>query len=355
MATTSPAGPAVEDELAEELRGGTLPRWAPGVVILTAAGVAYLLNVFTAVSGVAGTTLVAALLYLVGQSAWSFGVEGRRHAVDRLATTLIYTCFVLAIIPLAWILWSVIANGLPYMTAEFLTHSMRNVNTQNAGGGAYHALVGTIEQVLIAAVMGVPIGILVAIYLVEYGRGNRLAKTISFFVDVMTGVPSIVAGLFIYTLWILALGQQRSGFAGSLALTILMIPIVVRSTEEMLRLVSNDLRESSYALGVPQYKTILRIVLPTAIGGIVTGAMLAVARVTGETAPLLLTTFLSQSINVNPLSGPQASLPTFMWDQIQNGNTASLDRAWAGALLLILFVIFLNVVARLVSRLSQVK
>jgi len=171
----------------------------------------------------------------------------------------------------------------------------------------------------------------------------------------MTGVPSIVAGLFVYTGFVLTLGFQRSGFAGSLALAILMIPVMVRSTEEMLKLVPNELRESSYALGVPKYRTILRVVLPTATSGIITGGMLAIARVAGETAPLLLTTFLAQSINFNPFGDPQASLPTFIWDQINTGTNAAVARAWAGALVLILFILLLSVTARLIAYFNRTK
>ena len=228
---------------------------------------------------------------------------------------------------------------------------MRNVSPLREGGGLWHALIGTLEQVGMAALIAVPISILVAIYLVEYGRGG-LARWVTFFIDVMTGVPSIVAGLFIYTFWVLTFGFERSGFAASLALTILMIPVIVRSTEEMLKIVPNDLREAAYALGVPKWKTIMRIVIPTAFGGIVTGIMLSIARVAGETAPLLLTTFLSQSLNTNLFSGPQASIPTFVWDQISSGTPASIDRAWAGALVLIMVVVIFYALARLVAYLT---
>ena len=313
-----------------------------------------MLTTFTGISGAAGIAVVSVLLFIAIQSGWSFAVEGRRHAKDRLATTLIYSSFLLAAAPLVAILGTVVVKGLTVLNGGFLQHSMRNINTNKPGGGIYHAMIGTVEQVGIAGIIGIPIGVLVAIYLVEYGA-RRLARWISFFVDVMTGVPSIVAGLFVYTAFVLTLGFDRSGFAGSLALTILMIPIMVRSTEEMLRLVPNELRESAFALGVPKYLTILKIVVPTALTGIVTGAMLAIARVTGETAPLLLTTFLSQSINPNPFSDPQASIPTFIWDQIGTGNAASLDRAWAGALTLILLVVLLNVAARLLARFNRVK
>jgi phosphate transport system permease protein len=344
-----------EELLHRALSGEKLPRWAPAAAALAAAVLALLLAEFTAISGRAGTLLVGLALFVAIQTTWSFAVEGRRHAKDRLATTAVYASFVVAIVPLVAILVSVISEGLKTLSVSFLMHSMRNVGPREVGGGIYHALIGTLEQVGIAALFGIPLGILVAVYLVEYARGGKLARVISFFVDVMTGVPSIVAGLFIYTGFILTLGFERSGFAGSLALTILMIPVVVRSTEEMLKLVPNELRESAYALGVAKYRTILRIVLPTAISGIITGSMLAVARVAGETAPLLLTTFLSQSINPNPFAEPQASLPTFIWDQINTGTIASVARAWAAALTLILLILGLTLMARFFAYLNRTK
>jgi phosphate transport system permease protein len=333
-----------------DLTGKTLPRLAPLYAAVGSIALAFVLNAFTAVQGVAGTAVVAVLLFIATQTGWSFAVEGKRHAVDRLATTLIYATFVAALAALIAILTVTVGKGLAALSAEFFTETMRNVSSRREGGGIAHALVGTLEQVLIAAAISVPVGVMTAVYLVEYGAGKRLAKSISFFVDVMTGIPSIIAGLFIYTFWVLTLGFERSGFAASLALTILMIPTVVRATEEMLRIVPNDLREASLALGIPKWKTILKIVIPTALGGIITGVMLAVARVAGETAPLLLTTFLSQSMNWNPFSGPQASLPTFVWDQIASGTNASLDRAWAGALVLIMLVMILYLGARIVAR-----
>jgi len=340
------------------LAGGKLPRWAVPAVALGALLVAMLLNVTTSVDGVAGTLIVAVLLFLVGQTAWSFAVEGRRHAVDRLATTGIYATFLIALAPLVAVLATVIVRGIGVISAEFLTTSMRNISPRSEGGGIYHALIGTLEQVGIAALIGIPLGILTAIYLVEYApssKTRRLSRSISFFVDVMTGVPSVVVGLFVYTAFILTLGMQRSGFAGSIALTILMLPVVVRSTEEMLRIVPRELREASYALGIPKWRTILKIVLPTATAGIITGSMLAVARVAGETAPLLLTTFLSQSINTNPFKGPQAALPTFIWDQFTSATDASVNRAWGAALVLIVLVMVLYLAAKIISRFTGVK
>jgi phosphate transport system permease protein len=226
---------------------------------------------------------------------------------------------------------------------------MAFVAPNKAGGGIYHAAIGTLEQVGIATLIAVPFGLLTAIYMSEYGRGG-LRTAIRFFVDVMTGVPSIVAGIFIYSFWVLGLHRGFSGFAGSLALAVLMLPIVVRSSEEMLLLVPSALREASYALGVPRWKTVLRIVLPTASAGITTGVMLAVARVTGETAPLIVTVFDNPYINTNPLHGPQSAMSLFVFNQAESAYSTAIDRAWAGAFTLIAIVIILYVGARLLAR-----
>ncbi|MFE2139787.1 phosphate ABC transporter permease PstA, partial [Streptomyces sp. NPDC059466] len=248
-------------------------------------------------------------------------------------------------------IWETAKRGVKVFDIYFLTHSMGVVADTETGGGIYHAIIGTLEQVGIATLIAVPIGVLTAVYLVEYGRG-KLAKAVTFFVDVMTGIPSIVAGLFILSFWILILDMGYSGFAGSLALSILMMPVVVRSTEEMLKLVPNELREASLALGVPKWRTIIKVVLPTSIGGITTGVMLAVARITGETAPVLLLVWGTNFINTNPFSDPQASLPLYIYQQYANsaGSGAAYDRAWAAALALIAFVMILNLAARGIAR-----
>ncbi|MFI0410701.1 phosphate ABC transporter permease PstA [Actinomadura sp. 3N508] len=272
-----------------------------------------------------------------------------RRIKDRAVQALVYLAFALALIPLLSVLWTVIVNGAKRLDPTFFQFSMNAVGGRDAGGGAYHAILGTLQQVLITSVISVPIAVLTAIYLVEYAGNGRLGKAISFTVDVMTGIPSIVAGLFVLALWLLTLGFGFSGFAGALALTILMIPTVVRASEEMLKLVPNELREASYALGVPRWRTILFVVLPTALTGMITGIMLAVARVMGETAPLLLTIFFTKAINGNAFSGPQGSLPTFIWEQAKDPNQTSIDRAWTGALVLILIIMLLNLAARLVA------
>jgi phosphate transport system permease protein len=278
----------------------------------------------------------------------------RRRVVNHLATGLLGLAVVVALLPLASVLYFTIVKGLGRFGGYFLQHSMRGVGPLDATGGAYHAVIGTLEQVGIATAFAVPLGLLAAIYTVEYGKGS-LAGLVRFFTDVMTGVPSIVAGLFVYAFWVLALGQGFSGFAAALALTILMLPTIVRSAEEMLKLVPDALREASLALGIPRWRTILSIVLPTASAGIITGVMLAVARVAGETAPLLLTALNFDSINVNPFSGQQAALPTFIFAQAGAPQQVSLDRAWAGALTLVLLILILNVIARTIARRSRVQ
>jgi phosphate transport system permease protein len=328
------------------------------VAAVAALGLAVLANLLTPVAGTAGTVVIAVILFIVIQTWWSFAVEGRRHAKDRLATTAVYAAFLIAATPLIAVLGTVLVKGIGVINAEFLTHSMRNVSPNSEGGGLSHAIVGTLQQIGIAALIGVPLGVLTAIYLVEYAPESRsriLGRLISFFVDVMTGVPSVIVGLFVYTAFILTLGLPRSGFAASIALAILMLPVVVRSTEEMLRIVPRELREASLALGIPRWRTVLRVVLPTALAGIITGAMLAIARVAGETAPLLLTTFLSQSFNYNPFKGPQASLPTFIWDQFTSGTETSQNRAWGGALVLIVLVMLLYALAKILSRFTGIK
>jgi phosphate transport system permease protein len=336
------------------LAGRVLPRWAMGAVLVVAIALSALIIVATPAHGRTQAIVMTAAFFLILGTAASFAREGRRRAIDRLATTLIYTSFVLALVPLVAIIAQVLIKGLSVINAEFLTHSLRNIGPNDAGGGIYHGIIGTLEQAFVTSLMAVPLAVLTAIYLVEYGRG-MLARLVTFFVDVMTGVPSIVAGLFIYTIWVLALGFQRSGFAATFALAILMIPVVVRSTEEMLKLVPNELREASLALGVPRWRTIAKIVLPTALPGIITGIMLGVARVMGETAPLLLLTGFTTSINTNLFKGPQAALPLIIFDQAGRPSDVAVARAWGTALVLIVIVMLLNLVGRLVARFSRVR
>ncbi len=273
----------------------------------------------------------------------------RRQLVNRLATSGALLALLLTLLPLGLTLGYTIDRGLTRFSGAFLTHSMAGVGPLSPAGGVYHAIIGTLEQVLLASLMSVPLGLLVAIYVTEYGAG-RLATAIRFLIDVMTGIPSIVAGLFVLAFWVLALGRGFSGFAGALALAILELPIVVRSAEEMIRLVPAALREASYALGVPKWKTVLRIVLPTAATGITTGIMLAIARVTGETAPVLLVAGNNFFINNDPFHEGQASLPVYVFQGARSSSNFEVDRAWAAALTLILVVLVLYVAARLLTR-----
>lgn len=282
------------------------------------------------------------------------GLSRRRKLSNGLATVLVSLSVAIAIVPLLWVLYSVVSKGAGVLTsATWWTNSQAGMTAFAAGGGAYHALVGTLLQAVVCAAISIPIGVLVGVYLVEYGGGSRLGKLTTFMVDILTGVPSIVAALFIYALWVATLGFPRSGFAVSLALVLLMIPVIVRSTEEMLRIVPMDLREASYALGVPKWKTIVRIVIPTALSGIVTGVLLAMARVMGETAPLLILVGYSQAMNFDMFGGFMGSLPGMMYDQTSAGagaNPVPTDRLWGAALTLILLIAVLNISARLLAK-----
>jgi phosphate transport system permease protein len=332
------------------LQGARLPKWAPWGVAATAVAVAVAVGLAAGLHSRVQWGLIAAVLFVLGTYALSTKVEGRRQAKDRVATSFVWVAFLLAVVPLLSLVRETVVRGVKVLDGYFLTHSMGTVADAEPGGGIYHAILGTAQQVGLATLIAAPIGVLTAIYLVEYGRGS-LAKAVTFFVDVMTGIPSIVAGLFILSL-MLMFDLQPFGFAGSLALAILMMPVVVRSTEEMLKLVPNELREASLALGVPRWRTILKVVLPTAIGGITTGVMLAIARIAGESAPVLLLVFGNPFINANPFEGAQASLPLYIYQQYVNsaGSTAAYDRAWAAALTLIAFVMILNLVARGIAR-----
>ncbi|WP_420753069.1 phosphate ABC transporter permease PstA [Rhodococcus sp. O3] len=283
------------------------------------------------------------------------GVGLRRRLADYTATVLVTLAVLIALVPLAWVLITVIAKGLPaLLSATWFTHSFSGLTASSTGGGIYHALVGTLVQGLVCGLISIPLGVFVAIYLVEYAGDSKLARITTFMVDILSGVPSIVAALFIYALWIATFGFPKSALAVSLALVLLMVPVVVRSTEEMLRIVPQDLREASYALGVPKWKTIARIVLPTALPGIITGIMLALARVMGETAPLLILVGYAPFINFNLFGGEMGSLPGVMVAEMNNPTEAGSMRIWGAALTLILVIAVLNIAAKLIGRFSQI-
>lgn len=287
-------------------------------------------------------------------------VSLKRKVKNGVATTLVWLSFLIAVVPLVWVLYTVIANGIkriPY--SNWWGQDLGSVLSDEVGGGVLHAIIGTLLQALVCGIIAVPLGLLVAIYLVEYGRGTKLARVTTFMVDILSGVPSIVAALFIYALWITTFGLPRSAFAVSLALVLLMVPVVVRSSEEMLRIVPDDLREASYALGVPKWKTIVKIVLPTALSGIIGGVMMALARVMGETAPLLVLVGYSSFVNFNVFKGEMASLPLLMNNErVTNSMTpgsVGFDRIWGAALTLVIIIALINLLATVISRLVAPK
>ncbi len=348
--------------IVNSLTTGRLPRWAPWVILgaswlvslgiftLMAAATASELNIVLAL--VVGTVLFNIAIYVIARL-----IEGPRQATNRLVTSLVASAFVIALLPLISLIFTVITTGLARFDLAFFSNSMRNVVGE--GGGAIHAITGTLLITGMATLISVPVGILAAIYLVEYGRG-RLSQAITFFVDVMTGIPSIVAGLFAYAFFSLIFSDPgiRFGFGGSIALCLLMIPVVVRSSEEMLRIVPNELREAAYALGVPKWLTILKVVIPTSIAGIATGVTLSIARVIGETAPLLIIAGFTTSVNTDLFSDRMMTLPVYVYTQYANPGVdvdVYLERAWTGALTLILIVMALNLIARLIARIFSPK
>ncbi len=335
------------------LKAGHLPDWTQWVVLggsLVIGGVVAWLLAGSFSLGL--TVFLGALVYLAAMQVISMSVEGPRKATDRFFKHLVIGAFLLALLPLVSVTWTSVAAGLQRFDAKFFSSSMHNI--VGAGGGAVHALWGTLIVTGIATLISVPIGLLTAVFLSEYGGKSALARGITFFVDVMTGIPSIVAGLFAYSLMVMLFGPGTLiGFSGSLALSVLMIPVVVRSTEELLRIVPNELREASYALGVPKWRTILRIVIPTSLSGIVAGVILALARIIGETAPLMVSAGFTQSMNLNPFSGPMMTLPVFVYNEYAYPGIppeAYNARAWAGALTLIVLVMVLNLIGRLIAK-----
>ncbi|GAB16689.1 phosphate ABC transporter permease protein [Gordonia effusa NBRC 100432] len=276
-------------------------------------------------------------------------ISGRRKIVDRGAHVAVIVAVVIAIIPLLWLVGTLVYNGIePLLDADWWSSSERY-------GGALNAIIGTLMQTALAALISVPLGIFVAIYLVEYSDGKSvLARVTTFMVDILSGVPSIVAALFVYAVWRTTLGLPRMGFLVAIALVLLMVPLVVRSTEEMLKIVPQDLREASYALGVPKWKTISRIVLPTALSGIVTGVMLAISRVMGESAPVLILVGSTKAMNWNPFDGNQESLPLMMVQQYNNGPGA-FEKVWGAALTLVILVAIVYFGAKWVAKIFAPK
>jgi phosphate transport system permease protein len=278
-----------------------------------------------------------------------------RRIKNHVARILFLFSFAIALVPLVWLLSVVVARGWYAITQPgWWSHSLRGVLPEQFSGGVYHALYGTLAQAGVAAILAVPLGFMTSVYLAEY-RYRRLAQFTTFIVDVLAGLPSIVAALFIFSVWIATLGFQQSAFAVSLALVLLMLPVVVRSSEEMLKLVPDELREASYALGVSKWKTITRIVVPIAMPGIISGVLLSIARVMGETAPVLVLVGYSRSINFDIFNGNMASLPLLIYTELDNPEHAGFLRVWGAALTLIIVVAVVYLVAAAARRIMAIR
>jgi phosphate transport system permease protein len=270
-----------------------------------------------------------------------------RKIKNQIMTTLMVLAMLIILVPLVFVLYTVISKGAGIISGRFLTAAIPPNVLPASIGGMGPAVIGTLEITGLATLIAVPLGVLGAIYLNEYGKRNFLAKLIGFMADVMTGVPSIVMGLFVFSLWTLHFGFN--GVGGAFALSCLMLPVVIRSSQEMLSLVPDPLREASYALGSTRSRVTLTVVLPTAIGGIVSGALLAVARAAGETAPLLFTILTVSSTNTDVFSGPNTALPAQIFANATSPYTGAQDRAWGAALTLIVIAFILLVVARFIT------
>ncbi len=283
-----------------------------------------------------------------------FAVSPARRRRDTIARRAILAATLVALLPLALIVYYLLAKGLSSWSVSFFTTNPTG-NTffkSSSIGGIQSAILGTIEMVALASAISIPIGIGVAIWLVEYGRASWFAQVVRFFVDVLTGVPSIIFGLFVYIVLIVGTGSTYAGYKGSIALSLLMLPIVIRSAEVILLLVPSALRESALALGAPRYRVIFSIILPTALPGMLTGMLLAVARAAGETAPLLFTAAYTHNTNFN-LGQFMNSLPVQIYNDVTSPTTAVVERAWGAALTLVTMILILNLIARLISRRSR--
>lgn len=301
----------------------------------------------TPATGKTGFFLIAYVTFLILYVMTCALELGRQTAFDNLWTVLTWSAALLLLAPLTTILLYVIVKGFAGLNGDFFTKDLSATGTLDSGGGAAAAIVGTLQQVLIAVCISVPLGLLTAVYLNEVK--GRFRRPVRMFVDAMSGIPSIVAGLFIYAVWIIALGNVFSGLAAALALSILMLPTVTRTAEEVLRLVPDGMREGALALGATRWQTTYRVVMPTAASGLITAIVLGVARAVGETAPLIMTSFGSTAMNANPLTGAQDSLPLFVYRLIANPFAAQQQRAWTGALVLVMVVLVLFTIARVIG------
>ena len=324
----------------------TLPDLVVAVVTVL---VSFAIVAYTPMKGKLAFVVVLFLVAMVASAAISGIRRDRKAALNSVSTVMVYVAGMFVIFPLGSILFEIIKRGIGGLSLGIFTTDMA-VTASDAPlseGGLLHAVVGSLYIVLIASLISVPIGILTALYLTEIK--GKAAGTVRFFVQAMSGIPSIVAGLFIYAVWMIALGKQYSAFAGAMALAILMVPTVARTSEEVLKLIPNDLREAGLAMGGTQWRTVAMIVIPAAQSGLITAVILGIARVAGETAPLLLTMGGADALNLNPFDGNSSAIPFYVWKNFLLGTETSVNRAWSGVLVLMIIVLIFFSLTRFLS------
>lgn len=311
--------------------------------------ITYAIVAYSPLKGKLGFVVTLLIVAMIMTALISGVRRDRKAAFNSISTVLVYVAGLFVVLPLGSILFEIISRGAGGLSWGIFTTDMA-VTASDAPleeGGLLHAIIGTLYIVLIATLFSVPVGILTALYLTEIK--GKAAGTVRFFVQAMSGIPSIVAGLFIYAVWMIALGNQYSAFAGAMALAILMVPTVARTSEEVLKLIPNDLREAGLAMGGTQWRTVAMIILPAAQSGLITAVILGVARVAGETAPLLLTMGGADALNLNPFTGNSSAIPFYVWKNFSLGTETSIARAWAGVLVLMIIVLFFFTLTRFLS------
>ena len=318
-------------------------------IFIAAALLSFFFVDFTPMKGKLAYFATFFVFYMLIGAIFKFVTRGSASAVDIVVNTLVALGAIITVLPIGSILITVIVKGSKGLHLGLLTHDMSLATPTDpiTNGGLLHAITGTLTLVTLALIMSVPIGILTALYLTEIK--GIFTRPIRFLVQAMSGVPSIVAGLFILSAVLYPITKSYSGFMGSLALTILMIPTIARTSEEVLLLIPNDLREAGVALGGTQWRTVAMIVLPAARSGLVTAMILGVARIAGETAPILLLTGGADTVNPNPFKGPIGSLPYYIWKSFSAGSTESITRAWTGLLVLLGIILILFTLARILG------
>jgi phosphate transport system permease protein len=305
---------------------------------------------FSPLKGKLGFALTLIVMAIITATVMSWIRLDRKAAVNSSTTVLVYIAASFVMIALTSILFEIIRLGSPGFSWSIFTKDLSATASDMplTEGGVLHAVIGTVYTVLFATIFSTPIGILTALYIVEVK--GRFAGTVRFFVQAMSGVPSIVAGLFIYALWMIQLGNAYSALAGGFALTVLMIPTVARTSEEVLKLIPPDLREAGMALGATQWRTVAMVVIPAAKSGLITATILGIARVVGETAPLLLTIGGADGVNLNPGQGNMSSFPMYVWKNLLIGSENAVSRAWLGVFVLMVLVLIFFSMARYFGR-----